>query len=459
MRFVLCALVFAVLGVPALAGLAPEHEAHAVELRQQALDSPEAYRILESLTVEVGPRLAGTPGDARAVAWAESKLNALGFDKVWKEPVAVRGWERGGARLAVLSPYPQLLCITALGGSVSTPREGIRGEVLIVPDMEALEAASQPQVEGRIVFINKRMEATKEGRGYGAAVRGRSHGAAVAAKLGARAVLIRSVGTGVGRQPHTGAMQYRKDVPEIPAAALAIPDADQLEAMLERGAVELLLNLETRDLGDATSYNVIGEIRGSTRPEELVLLGAHLDSWDEGTGALDDGFGVAVVTEAARLVGQFRVRPERTVRVVLYANEENGGRGAKAYADAHRAELAGHVAAAESDAGGGRIWRLDTRFGEQAVAAADILVRLLAPLGVERGTNQANGGPDVSLLRQYGVPLITLVQDASRYFDYHHTADDTLNKVDPAALRQNVAAYVVYAWVLANYEGNVGPVP
>ncbi|MBT7840887.1 MAG: M20/M25/M40 family metallo-hydrolase [Lentisphaerae bacterium] len=458
-------LVSVVLALSALflesapAGLTPEHEAHAVELREHALGSERAYAFLESLTVEVGPRLAGSPGDARAVAWAEKKLTSLGFDKVWREPVAVRGWERGPAQLRVLSPYPQALHITALGGSVATPVEGIRGVVTIFPDLKALEAASPSQVKDRIVFINARMAATRDGRGYGVVVRGRTHGAAVAGKLGARAVLIRSVGTGTARLPHTGVMQYRKGIPRIPAAALSIPDANQLEAMLRRGDVEVHLGLQSRDLGEATSYNVIGEFRGSTRPEELVLLGAHLDSWDEGTGALDDGFGLAVVAEAARLVGAFRSRPSRTVRVVFYANEENGGKGAKAYVNAHRDEFARHVVAAESDAGGGRIWRVDTRFSKRGADAGDVLSRLLGALGIERGTNQATGGPDISILRQYGVPLVTLAQDATTYFDHHHTADDTLDKVDRAALRQNVAAYVVYVWVLANWEGDLRPVP
>jgi len=430
----------------------------AAKLRQQALTGHGGYEVVESLTVEVGARRAGTPADRAAVAWAEAKLNELEFDRVWKEEVTFPYWIRGEALAEVVSPFPQSLSIIALGNSVGTPDEGIEAEVLEVAAYEDLANLDPARAAGKIVFINKRMERHKTGSGYGAAVVARSSGASAAARLGAVGLVIRSIGTDSHRFPHTGVMRYEEDVRKIPAAALSNPDADQLGAMIARGKpVRLRLFLSSRDGGMATSYNVIGEIRGREKPEEVVVIGAHLDSWDQGTGAIDDGAGVGIVVGAAKLIANLSQRPRRTVRVVLFANEESGLFGGRAYAQAHANDLANHIIGAESDFGAGRIWQVSSLVAENALPAFAEIGKALAPLGIAMGDNMAGGGPDLSPIRALGMPVATLQQDGTDYFDYHHTADDTLDKIDPQALAQNVAAYAVFAYLAAEIPTRFGP--
>ena len=449
MRFLLLLL----LTLPLIAeegSLTPENLATAAKLRDQAMKGTRAFEIVESLTTEVGPRLAGTPGDRAGVAWAQAKLKELGFDKVWTEKITFPYWIRGDASCKVTSPYPQNLIITALGNSVGTPDEGIEAEMVHVPTFEALLEADRAAIEDKIVFISNQMERHKQGMGYGKAVVARRSGASAAAKLGARAVLIRSIGTDSHRLPHTGTMVYEEGVTRIPAAALSNPDANLLEHMLKRGKpITVALHMTARSGGSGTSHNVIGEIKGREKPEEVILLGAHLDSWDLGTGAIDDGAGVAIVTEAARIIGQMKQRPRRTIRVVLYGNEEGGLWGAQAYAKAHRETLSKHIIGSESDFGAGLIWRFDTQVAENARPTFQQIGKVLAPLGIEMGPNQAFGGPDLIPLKALGMPVATLQQDGTDYFDVHHTADDTLDKIDPKSMDQNVAAYVVFAYLTA----------
>lgn len=423
--------------------------ANAANLREQAQSTQGGYEIVESLTVEVGPRMAGTPGDAAAVKWAVAKFKELNFDKVWTEPVTFPRWERGEERAEVVSPYPQELLVTALGYTVGTPNEGLTAEVVEVPSLAALTTTAPEEVAGKIVFINNSMQRTKDGSGYGKAVIARASGAAEAAKLGAAAVVIRSIGTDSHRFPHTGVMRYQDQVARIPAAALSNPDANQLELMLDRGPVTLRLTLTARDLGTATSANVIGEITGRERPEEVVIIGAHLDSWDLGTGALDDGAGVGITMEAARLIGQLDQHPRRTIRVVLYANEESGLYGARAYAEQHENDLENHIIGAESDFGADLIYAFLARVDPASQPVIDAISEQLAPLGIAYAGTQAYGGPDLSPMRERGMPVATLAQDGTDYFDYHHTADDTLDKIDPKKLQQNVAAYAVFAYLAA----------
>jgi hypothetical protein len=422
----------------------------AARLRDQAVAGNGGYEIVESLTTEVGPRLAGTPGDRAAVAWAEAKFRELGFDKVWKEEVTFPYWIRGDERAEVLSPFPQNLHLTALGGSVGTPDEGISGEIVMVPTYQDLMEMEEGLVRGKIVFINNRMVRTRMGDGYGKAVVARTAGASAAARLGAVALLIRSIGTDSHRFPHTGVLRYEQGISQIPAAALSNPDANLLENMLKRERpVRVRVFMTSRDGGTGRSHNVIGEIKGRERPEEVVLLGAHLDSWDLGTGALDDGAGVGIVMEAARLIGTLSERPRRTIRVVLFANEEAGLFGARAYAMAHGHQLNQHMIAGESDFGAGRIWQFQTLVKPDALPTMRQIGSVLAPLDIEMGANQAGGGPDLIPMRELGMPVVTLRQDGTDYFDYHHTADDTLDKIDPRALAQNVAAYVAFAYLAA----------
>ncbi|GGW52828.1 M20/M25/M40 family metallo-hydrolase [Alishewanella tabrizica] len=425
-----------------------------VQAETLKLDKDLAYHLVESLTVEIGPRLAGTEADLRSVVWAEQRLQQLGFDKVWREPFDMLYWERGAAKLTVAAPFNQSLVVTALGGSVGTPFDGISSQVVMFNTLEDLIQANKADVQDRIVFINHALERDIRGGFYGQVVGGRARGAVEAAKLGAKAIIIRSVGSSNNRFAHTGQMRYEDGVPRIPAAAISVPDAQQLSKMLVINP-ELTLSLQMNNNlpGTVTSHNVIAEITGSKRPDEIVLISAHLDSWDEGTGALDDGAGVGLVMATAALLKQ--EKPERTIRVVLFGNEEGGLIGARAYAARHHQQLANHVFASESDFGAGRIWRFDTGMGEQALTFARELQKKLAPLGIAMGPNTASGGPDVSILKAQGVPVASLMQDGTDYFDYHHTPNDTLDKIDPAALRQNLEAWLIMTREIANSQVNL----
>lgn len=409
-----------------------------------------AFNIVKSLTVEVGPRIAGSKGDKRAVAWAEAKFAELGFDKIYKQPVRVRNWERGFADAKVLAPYPQDLVISALGGSIATPDGGLDAQVVMFGSLDELTQADAASVAGKIVFLNTRMQRDKAGRFYGKVVPNRVNGAVEAAKLGAQAVIIRSVGTDNSRFAHTGVMRYDDNVAKIPAGAISTADADVLEAMFEQDKpVRLAVNMQAKDAGWQTSYNVIGEITGSERPEEVILIGAHLDSWDEGTGALDDGAGVGIVMAAANHIKTIVGQPKRTIRVVLFAAEEIGLIGAYEYVRTNKADLPNIIMAAESDFGAGSIYRMDTRFADAVREQPKALYQRLVSLGVELGSNDTNGGPDVSMLPKYGVPVIALKQDGYYYFDYHHTPNDTLDKINPDELRQNQTIWALVTAYMA----------
>lgn len=427
------------------------------ELKNHAMVSQHPWNILESLTTEVGPRLPGTEGDVRAVQWAMDKFKQLGFSKVYKEPVKVPYWYRGSAHASVVAPFPQPLTITALGNSVAAD---VTAQIIRFDNLEALIQADAAQVKGKIVFIDHKMERYRDGRGYGPVVKARGKGAVEAAKKGAVAMLLRSVGTDSHRFAHTGVMRYVDYVDAIPAAALSNPDADQITRMLSRGEkVEVNVKLTSENRGEATSYNVIAEIPGSDLANEVVIIGAHLDSWDEGTGALDDGAGVAIVTGAAKHILERGLKPRRTIRVVLFAAEEIGLVGAKAYRDAHKDTLDSIYIAAEADFGAGPIYQFNTRVNESALDSMEIIAKQLESLGVKLGNNASWGGPDVSILPALGVPVAGLSMDGTDYFDYHHTADDTLDKVDPDALRQSSAVYTLYAWMMANLDEELRPIP
>ena len=419
-----------------------------------------AYDIVKSLTVEVGPRIPGSQGDKRAVAWAEAKFNELGFDKVYKQPVRVRNWERGFADARITAPFPQSLVITALGGSIATPESGIQAEVVMFDSLDSLKQASAEQVTGKVVFLNTRMQRDRAGKFYGRVVPNRVAGAVEAAKLGAKAVVIRSVGTDNSRFAHTGVMRYSDDVEKIPAGAISTADADVLEAMFEgEEAVVLDINMQAKDAGWQTSYNVIGEFTGTEKPEEVVLISAHLDSWDEGTGALDDGAGVGIVTAAAKIIKDTIGQPKRTIRVILYAAEEIGLVGAYQYVRTNKDDLKNIIMAAESDFGAGPIYQIDTRFDPAVRDSAVELYSALATMGVELGNNTTNGGPDVSMLPNYGVPVIALKQDGTYYFDYHHTPNDTLDKIDLDDIRQNQTVWAMVTAYMANTDFDPRPAP
>jgi Zn-dependent M28 family amino/carboxypeptidase len=423
-------------------------------LREAALKSNEAYALVQSLTTEVGPRFAGTAGDRAGVEWAEREMNRLGLRNVRRMPVMVPRWVRGDVRLTMDDGSGRNLVAVALGGSIGTPEDGIRADVVAFDDIIALEQAERASVDGRIVYLRKRMERSRDGRAYGIVVRNRSAGPSAAAAKGAVALVIRSVGTDDARFAHTGTTVYEPHKPKIPAVAISNPDADMLDRLIASGrAPKLHLVSTSRELPQTSSANVIGEIPGTGRAEEIVLLGAHLDSWDLGQGALDDGAGVAIVMAAAKLIADLEPKPRRTLRVVLFANEEFGLSGSNAYRASLDDEQVGkHAATLEADSGDGPVYELRSRVAPEQLPFVQQIQRVLAPIGVALGDNEAAGGADTRALLRAGIPVLGPRLDATRYFDHHHTANDTLDKVDPRRLSQSVAAFAVSAYLAARAD-------
>ena len=430
----------------------------AEQLRDEALAGSSGFAIVESLTTEVGPRLAGTADEARAVEWAMAKLRELGYDKVWKEPVTIPLWLRRHERARVLGRHAQPLLITALGHSVGS-NGPLRGEVVELPDLDALRAVNDDRLRGKFVFINHRMERHRDGHGYGKASEGRGEGPREAAKRGARALLLRSPGTESQRFPHTGMTRRAADGLDIPAAALSNPDADQLTRLLARGPVELEIDIDAGFAGEVITHNVIGEITGSAPEPGIVLIGAHLDSWDLGTGAVDDGAGIGITFAAGAAIAALDTPPRHSVRVVAFAAEEVGLLGAKGYAQSNASLLDRHLFAMESDFGAGRIYALRAGISQARWPELERMAAVLAPLGIEIDRSRGGPGPDILPLWAGGVPWGALRQDGSDYFDYHHNADDTLDKIDPKAMDQQVAAYAALAWMIADSDLDWRPAP
>lgn len=426
-------------------------------LRDAALTDNLAWEITEGLTTEIGQRKAGSDAEARARDWAVAKLKALGFANVRVESFEIPYWERGEASAEVVAPYPQSLTLAALGNSGSTPAKGLTAELVGFDSLAALKAADPASVKGKIVFVTHRMAAAQDGSPYGPVGAIRREGPSVASKLGAAAILIRSIGTDRHRNPHTGVQTWTDGAQPIPALALANPDADQIERILKRGKpVTIALKVTAKMAGKRTSGNVIAEVPGRDPSAGIVVVGGHLDSWDLGTCAIDDASGVAITTAAAKRImdaGQ----PLRTIRVVWFGSEEIGLFGGADYRDKHKTEK--HQMLAESDFGADRVWRFQTAIADAALPRMTPLAAALAPLGVyPGGKNGEASGSDISLIQREGFPVIELGQDGTRYFDLHHTPDDTLDKIDPEQLRQNVAAWTALLSVAANDPVDYGPV-
>jgi Zn-dependent M28 family amino/carboxypeptidase len=425
----------------------------------ETLRFASAYERLRVLTDTIGARLAGSAAELKAIAWAKSEFEKDGL-AVRLEPVMVPVWVRGEERADIVAPMTQPLVILGLGGSVGTPAGGITAPVVVVGSSEELNALGADKVRGRIVlYDNPFVRTAEEFSDYGRAVKYRGSGASDAARLGAVAALVRSVATATLRTPHTGALRYADDAPKIPAAAVTIEDAMLIHRLADSGQeIRVRLVLDDRAEPDRQGANVVAEIPGREKPEEIVLIGAHLDSWDVGTGAIDDGAGCAMVLEAMRVIAAGPA-PRRTVRAVLFANEENGLRGGRAYRDAHQAELDRHVAAIEADSGAARALGLSVQAGDGGVQmVGDLLTSLLAPIGAAR-FREGHGGSDISPLESGGVPMLGLSLESTRYFDWHHTAADTLDKVDPAELQQATATMAAAAWALADAAGTLPRVP
>jgi carboxypeptidase Q len=442
--------------------LAARYEPQARRIVDAVLAGNGAYAKLTELCDDIGHRLSGSEQFDAAIGWAVSTLRTDGHEFVRTEPVMVPKWVRGRESLTMLEPRERTIPMLGLGGSTATPPEGITAEVVVVRDLEDLTLRGE-QVRDKIVLFNYAMSASRaeDGGGYGSAVRYRVSGARWAAEHGALAALVRSVTTRSFQSPHTGGMNYWDAPKRVPAAAISVEAAEFMARCQERGIrVVVTLKMEARDEGLVPAANVIAELRGSERPEEIVVIGGHLDSWDVGQGAHDDGGGCVMAMEALTTLRKLGLRPRRTIRVVLFANEENGVAGGKTYARIHADDLKNHVAAIEADSGSfaplGFSYEIEDE--ERAKAAGEQLrdiARLLEPLGATR-VREGGSGADIGPMRPAGVPLLGQNSDMSRYFDIHHTEADTLDKVNPDDLSRHVAAMAIMAYVLADMPERLG---
>jgi hypothetical protein len=441
------ALLAAASPLAAQVHVSPSVDPKVAALRDSAMEGDHyAWDIVEGLTTEVGPRLAGTEAEARARAWAVKKLTAMGFANVRVEPFDMPVWSRGFESAEILSPFPQHMVVAALGNSGSTGPDGVTGEIVAFDSVDALKAAPDELVRGKIVFVDHRMPANQDGSGYGQFGAPRRQGPTIASKKGAVAIVIRSIGTDHHRNPHTGVMLFSDGATPIPAGALSIPDAEQLVRILKRGQpVQMRLVLQNRTV-PGQSGNVIAEVPGRDPTLPPILVSGHLDSWDQGTGAIDDGTGVAIAAASAKRIMDAG-RPLRTIRIVWFGAEEVGLFGGNDYRAKHGKEP--HHALIESDFGAEKIWKVDSKLGEARKAEAEAIGKALAPLGIVTGSFTEADGSDIGPMLADGLPGVGLSQDGTRYFDLHHTPDDTLDKIDPAQLRQNVAAWTTVLAVLS----------
>lgn len=426
--------------------LAETYHEPAEKLIDAGLADQDAYARLSYLCDRIGNRLSGSAALDKAIAWAAEQMKSDGLENVVTPRVKVPHWVRGTEHASIVEPVNRPLTMLGLGGSVGTPKNGITAQVISVANFDELSRKGRSEVEGRIVLFNAPYE------GYGRTVVYRHEGASRAAKLGAVAALVRSVTPVSLQSPHTGALEYAADGGKIPAAAITIEDALLLQRLADAGKVMVHLEMEAKTLADADSANVIGEIRGHEKPEEVVVMGGHIDSWDVGAGAQDDGSGCITTLEAARLIKKLGLQPRRTLRVVFWTNEENGGAGGRAYREWIGDKIRDHVAAIEMDGGAEK----PVGFGISAGANTPALLaklkdvgKLLERIGVTT-IQQGGGGADIAPLMREGVPGIAPRTGGGHYFDWHHTASDTVDKIKPEELRQNVAAMAVMAYVLAD---------
>jgi carboxypeptidase Q len=409
----------------------------------ESLASHHAWERLAELGDTFGHRLSGSQPLEEAIDWAVGEMKKDGLENVRKEPVKVPHWVRGRESLEITAPRRSSLVMLGLGNSVGTPAEGIEAELIVLHSFEELAAAGE-RVKGKIVLFNVPFT------NYGQTVQFRSGGPSVSAKAGAVAMLVRAVGPPGLRTPHTGALNYAEGVPRIPAAAIATEDADRLQRMVDRGnTIRLQLKMEAKMLPDADSFNVIGEIRGREKPDEVIVVSGHFDSWDVGAGATDDGGGCVVSWEALRVMKKLNIRPRRTIRVVLWTNEENGTRGGNAYRDRYRDQLANHVLMMESDSG---VFR-PTGFGFTGSDAARAKVRDIATLlhGIQADTIGAAGeGADIGPSIQAAQMPSMALEVEGNYFLLHHTPADTVDKIDPMDMARASAAIAVMTYVIAD---------
>ncbi|WP_371194118.1 M28 family peptidase [Glaciecola sp. SC05] len=435
-----------------------EQKETATQLMETALKSELGFDIVESLTTEIGPRLAGSEAEKRALEWGVELGKELGFDKVSIEEFTMPFWDRGHLHLLMNTPYKQELHATALGGAATSEKE-IEASVVYFRDIHALAAAKDGSLKGKVAFVDgDKMVKSQTGAGYGQANQRRRIGYHHAERAGAEALIVRSVGSSSHRFAHTGMMSKNGDNwATIPVVAISNPDADQFRRLHNLGeSLSVSLSSESKWKGDVSSGNVILDLIGSEKPEEIVLIGAHIDSWDNGTGAVDDGAGIGITVAAATLISRLPKRPKRTIRVVMFGAEEVGLLGGFAYAEKHADNLHNHVVATESDFGAQTIWQLVSNVNEEATVLIDEIAKILSPIGIVRGGSDVpGGGPDIIPMQQKGVPTIRLNQNGRDYFDLHHTPDDTLDKINPDELAQNVAAYAATIYLIADSDVNM----
>ena len=443
----------------ALGALSLSVPAHADSADDALTGDTIAWDFVEGITTEVGPRMPGTEQEARGREWSMAWLRANGFANVANEPFEMETWVRGTETAEVIAPYRVPLTITALSTTTSTGEEGIEAEVVYFPQYADLEAAAPGSLEGKIAFVSHDMRRAQDGSHYGFAGPARWTAPSLAASKGAVATVIRSVGTDNHRVPHTGTTSFADGVAPTPAGALSNPDADNLERMFARAdgqPIRMKLVMTPRDLGTTMSGNVVGEIVGRDPSLSPVLLACHIDSWDLGTGAIDDGAGCGIIAAAAKHASADG-QPLRTIRLLFAGAEETGLWGSTAYAEAHADEPM--FVGLESDFGADRIWRIESNFTASDSALYRQLTRAVARFGVSPSGQVASGGADLNVVREQRGPLIDLQQDGTYYFDLHHTADDTLDKVDPEDLRQNVAVWTAVVKVLANHSEPIALAP
>lgn len=432
-------------------------------MRRMARESTYSYEQIRFLSNNIGPRLSGSPEAAAAVMYVAQQMRELGLD-VRLEPVTVPHWVRGREE-AYLMNYPkqvegtnQKIVVTALGNSVATPEQGITASIVVVDNFQQLEQLSPDQVKGKIVLFNHRYSdfVAREGKwedaAYEAAAQYRNNGPARAARKGAVAALVRSAGSGMFRLAHTGITKYEEGTPKIPAAAVPGEDADLICELAQEGPVAIHLVLTPRELTPERSYNVIADLKGAELPGQIVVVSGHLDSWDLGTGALDDASGVGIAMDVVRIIAKICPRPKRTIRFVAWMNEENGGAGGRTYADDYTSELLNYVAAIEIDDGDGRPLGLNVAGTDDRVRPiSDVLHQLSDPIGSVVRVSESPGA-DLKMINQRGVPAIAPVQDTHRYFDYHHTAADTFDKVQIDEIRRVVEVVAPLAYALAQHD-------
>jgi carboxypeptidase Q len=456
-KLAVSALALALVATPVLAQDAGTIQ-RAETLRDAALSQNIALDYITQLTTRFGARPAGSKAEQDASAWAADYMRAQGFQNVRIEEFPLVGWERGEESGSIVGARPQRLVLAALGHSPGT-NGVIEAEVVRFDSLEALNAAPAGSLTGKIAYVDAgQMVRMQTGAGYGPLSRIRGAGPAAAAAKGAVAFLMRSAGSDEHRMPHTGTTRYVDGVVPLPGFALAAPDADTVSRLVAMGDTVRVRLSSTAHTYETVSQNVIGDIVGRTRPNEVIVLGSHMDSWDLGTGAIDDGAGGAITLAAAKAIAESGRRPARTIRVVLYGSEEvaqptDTGNGGGAYLRGIGTAADQHIIAGESDFGADRVYALQLPPGAQGSEFASAAARVLYPIGVlPSATPELYGGADVGPLAGVGVPMFRLSQDGSRYFDLHHTADDTLDKIDPAQLSQNVAAWTALVWLIADSD-------